>query len=85
VVPIHWAEIAEFMLFQHQGKWILGIKLEEPARTLEPYKGNISAFVRRGGPAAAHVKIHGKMLDDTMEMIVQDLEEMRQVYSWRAA
>jgi hypothetical protein len=41
--------------------------------------------VARFGPREAHLKIHGKMLDDEMQAIVADLEEMRRVRSWRAA
>ena len=84
VGPIHWTQIDGLMSFQHQGKWVLGIKLENPAQILEPYKDHISPLLRRGGPKDVHLKIKGNMLDDTMEIIVQDLEEMRQLYSWRA-
>ena len=82
---IGWPEINGFTPFKHQGKWILGITLENPARTLALHEVHKSVLLRRGGPATAHIKIHGKMLDDDMEQIVRDLEEMRQVYSWRAA
>ncbi len=85
VGPIGWSEINGFTPFKHQGKWILGITLENPAQTLALHKVRKSVLLRRAGPATAHIKIHGKMLDDDMEQIVQDLEEMRQVYSWRAA
>ena len=84
VGPIHWTGIAGFKPFKHQGKWILGIILEEPARTLDPYKNDISPLRRRAGPKAIHLKINGRMLDDDMENIVRDLDEMRLLYSWRA-
>jgi hypothetical protein len=83
VGPIRWSEITGFTQFKHQGKWILGITLENPVRTLTPLKDHISALLSRAGPVAAHIKIHGKMLDDEMEKIVRGLEEMRQLYSWR--
>ncbi|MHA1528689.1 MAG: hypothetical protein ACTSVG_06690 [Alphaproteobacteria bacterium] len=83
VGPIRWSEITGFTQFKHQGKWILGVTLDDPVRTLAPHKGRISALLARAGPAAAHVKIHGRMLDDEMEQVVRDLEEMRQLYSWR--
>jgi hypothetical protein len=84
VGTIHWSEITGFTSFRHQGKWILGITLENPARTLGPHQGHMSALLRRAGPATAHIKVHGKMLDDDMEEVVRNLEELRQVHSWRA-
>ncbi|MFQ5565305.1 MAG: hypothetical protein ACE5EU_02980 [Paracoccaceae bacterium] len=84
VGPIHWSEITGFTPFRRQGKWVLGIGLDNPGRTITPYSRHISSLLRRGGPAAAHIRVHGKMLDDDMKNIVRDLEEMLQLYSWRA-
>jgi hypothetical protein len=82
---IRWTAINGFLSFKHQGKWYLGIVLEDPEETLMPYKGTLAPVVARFGPREAHLKIHGKMLDDEMQAIVADLEEMRRVRSWRAA
>ena len=84
VGPFRWSEIAGFAPYKHQGKWILGVTLENPELTFHRHRGHISPLRRRGGPAAAHIKIHGKMLDDDMKKIVLDLEEMRQLNSWLA-
>ena len=84
VGPFRWSEIAGFKPFKHQGKWILGITLENPDLTFHRHKGHLSPLRRRGGPAEAHIRIHGKMLDGDVKKIAGDLEEMRQLYSWLA-
>jgi hypothetical protein len=84
VGPLHWTAITGFKAFRHQGKYHLGITFENPKQVLYPYKDYISDLVKRKGPKTAHLKIDGKMLDDDMDAIVSDLEEMRQLFSWRA-
>lgn len=83
VIP--WAAINGFLAFKHQGKWYLGITLEDPEDTLEPFRGHLSRVVGRFGPPEAHLRIHEKMLDDPIHLIIKDLEEMRRLRSWRAA
>lgn len=81
--PLHWAEIREFRSFWHQGKRHLGIGFGDPAQSLSPYMRSVAALVRRKGPKRAHLKIDGKMLDSNIKTVVSELEEMRQIHSWR--
>jgi hypothetical protein len=82
--PIRWSEITGFTSFQHRGKWFLGITLEDPLRTLRPIEEAAKPLLENIGPKAAHLHIPGKMMDDYMAMIETELEELRQVHSWRA-
>ena len=82
--PLHWARINGFRSFMHQGKRHLGISLEEPHRTLLPFKNTIRAVLWRKRPKSVHLRVDGKMLDTNIDAVVQELEEMRQIYSWRA-
>jgi hypothetical protein len=81
--PVRWSEISGFISFRHQGKWFLGIALEDPLQTLTPIKDYSKPLLRNIGPKAAHLKIAGKMMDDYMASIESELNEMRQVYTWR--
>lgn len=83
VGPIRWSEISGFTAFRHQGKWFLGITFEDPLRSLTPIKEDAMQLLRNIGPKAAHLKIAGKMMDDRMVSIESDLDEMRQVHTWR--
>jgi hypothetical protein len=81
---IRWTSINGFRGFKHNGRWYLGIALEDPEDVLAPFRGHLSPVVGRFGPADAVLKIKGKMLDDEMMMVVHDLEERRRLRSWRA-
>jgi hypothetical protein len=81
--PLNWARISGFRAFRHQGKQHLGISLEEPRRTLLPFKKTIRAVLWSKRPKSVHLRVDGKMLDDDVDTVVQELEEMRQIYSWR--
>jgi hypothetical protein len=81
--PVRWSEIAGFTSFRHQGKWFLGITLEDPLRTLTPIREAAKPLLKNIGPKAAHLNIPGKMMDDYMVSIESELGEMRQVHAWR--
>jgi hypothetical protein len=82
--PLHWARITGFRAFRHQGKRHLGISVEEPRQTLLPFKKTIRKVLWLKRPKEVHLRVDGKMLDDDVDTVVKDLEEMRQIYSWRA-
>jgi hypothetical protein len=81
--PLQWGEITGFSSFQHQGKWFLGITFEDPLRTLTPVKERAEPLLKKIGPKTAHLSIPGKMMDEYIAMIETELDEMRQVHSWR--
>jgi hypothetical protein len=83
VGPFQWDEITGFTSFQHQGKWFLGITLDDALQTLTPIKEYAKPLVKSIGPKAAHLSIPGKMLDEYIAMVETELEEMRLVHSWR--
>jgi len=80
---IPWTAINGFSTFSHQGKWYLGITLEDPEITLEPFRGNLTPVIGRFGPKEAHLRIHEKMLDEDIDIVHAELEEMRHIRSWR--
>ena len=81
--PIRWSEITGFTSFQHQGKWFLGITLENPLQTLRPIEEAAAPLLKGIGPKAAHLNIPGAMMNDYMVSIESELEELRQVHTWR--
>ena len=83
VGPIRWSAINGFVPFQYRGKWFLGVTLDDPAETLTPVKDDIMSLIKKFGPKKAHLKIPGAMMDDYMVSIQTDLEDMRQVHTWR--
>jgi hypothetical protein len=84
VGPLHWSRITAFRAFRHQGKRHLGISFEEPREALSPFKNFIRPVLWRKRPKGVHLRVEGKMLDDNIDTVVKELEEMRQIYSWRA-
>ncbi|HUS56370.1 MAG TPA: hypothetical protein VMY41_20460 [Thermohalobaculum sp.] len=84
VGPIAWSEIKGFTSFQYRGKWYLGVTLVDPAKTLTPMKDDVLPLVRTIGPKKAHLTIPGAMMDDYMTSIERELDELRQIHTWRA-
>ena len=82
--PVHWTEIDGFITFWRQGRQRLGITLIEPVQSLDTLGNAVYPLINRRRPKAAHLMIEGKMLNDNVEAAARDLDEMRQIYSWRA-
>lgn len=82
---IRWTEIARLRPVKRQGRWHLGVVLEDPEFSLSEYRDLLGSLLGRVGPADAHLKIDGKMLDDEVTNVVRDLEEMQRRNSWRSA
>ena len=61
----------------------LGVTLDNPAMTLYPYRDEPVPLLKGKGPKHAHLKLKGKMLDDYMENVAEDLEAMRLVHTWK--
>ena len=83
VGPLRWAVITALKPLRHQGKLHLGISLEDPAGTLYPWRDVVAPLMWKPGKKTVHMKVDGKMLDDNIRRIVAELDEMRQIYSWR--
>jgi hypothetical protein len=83
-ILLQWPEIKAFRPFTHQGRWQLGIVLEDPKSTLPAFAERKSMLINRHGSREIHLAIEGRMLDQTVHTVAHDLEEMRQIHSWRA-
>jgi len=83
-VDIGWPEIKAFRPFMWQGRMALGITFEDPTWSLHEFQARKSELVSRGYPRDVHIRIPGRMLDARINSIARDLEEMRQIHSWRA-
>ena len=83
-VDIGWPEIKAFRPFMWQGRLALGITFEDPKWSLHEFEARKSRLVNRGYPRDVHIRIPGRMLDATVGNVARDLEEMRQIHSWRA-
>jgi len=83
VGPIRWAEIQRFVPFRSNGRPCVGMVLEDAEHTRSLHRQNLAPLIRVARRKRAHLGIPAKMMNDRLPVIIRDLEEMRQRYTWR--